>query len=105
MMHKLLKRDPLESIVASLDLHQDYISPCNRAAAYHYAFGDLSVYDRIVDTVNKTVPVLANKMISAGQSSGMRTNKEGFIIRHDGTLGDLLYRLGVKYSRCSRDHR
>ncbi len=98
MMHKLLKRDPLESIVASLDLHQDYISPCNRAAAYHYAFGDLPVYGRIVDAVNKTVPVMANKIISAGQSSGMRTNKEGFIIRHDGTLGDLLYRLGVKYS-------
>jgi hypothetical protein len=98
MMHKLLKRDPLESIVASLDLHQDYISPFNRAAAYHYAFGDLSVYGRIVDAVKKTVPVMANKMISAGQTSGMRTNKDGFIVRHDGTLGDLLHRLGVNYS-------
>ena len=97
MMHQLLKRDPLESIVASLDLHQDYISPCNGAAAYHYAFGDLSVYGSIVDTVNKAVPVFANKMISAGQPSGRRTNEEGFIVRHDGTLGDLLYRLGVKY--------
>ena len=37
-------------------------------------------------------------MINAGQSSAMRTNREGFIVRHDGTLGDLLYRLGVKYS-------
>jgi len=98
LMHALLKRDPLERIVASLDLHQDYISPINRAAAYHYAFGDLSVYGRIVEAINKTVPVIANKMISAGQSSGMRTNREGFIVRHDGTLGDLLYRLGVKYS-------
>jgi predicted deacylase len=98
LMHNLLKRDPLESVVASLDLHQDYISPCNRAAAYHYAFGDLSVYDRIVDTVEKIVPVLANKSISAGQSGGMRTNWEGFIVRHDGTLGDLLYRLGVLYA-------
>ena len=98
LMHELLKRDPLESIVASLDLHQDYISPINRAASYHYAFGDLSVYGRIVEAINKTVPVIANKMISAGQSRSMRTNKEGFIVRHDGTLGDLLYRLGVKYS-------
>ena len=98
LMHALLKRDPLESIVASIDLHQDYISPINRAAAYHYAFGDLSVYGRIVEAINKTVPVIANKMISAGQSRGMRTNREGFIVRHDGTLGDLLYRLGVKYS-------
>lgn len=97
LMHSLLKRDPLDSIIAALDLHQDYISPFNRAAAYHYAFGDLSVYSRIVETVSKTVPVLANKMISAGQSSRMKTNKEGFIVRHDGTLGDLLHRLGVRY--------
>ena len=97
LMHNLLRHDPLESLVASLDLHQDYISPFNREAAYHYAFGDLSVYDRIVDTVHKTVPVIANRMISAGQSSGMRTNSKGFIVRHDGTLGDLLHRLGVKY--------
>ena len=97
LMHQLLKHDPLESLVASLDLHQDYISPYDREAAYHYAFGDLSVYDRIVNAVNKTVPVIAKRMISAGQSSGMRTNTEGFIVRHDGTLGDLLYRLGVKY--------
>ena len=98
LMHALLKRDPLDSIVASLDLHQDYISMCDRAAAYHYAFGDLSVYGKIVETVNRTVPILANKIISAGQSSGMRTNREGFIIRHDGTLGDLLWRLGVTYA-------
>ncbi len=97
LMHKLLKRDPLESVVAAVDLHQDHISPFNRAAAYHYAFGDLSVYGRIVDRVKKTVPVIAHKMISAGQSSAMRTNKKGFIVRHDGTLGDLLYRLGVNY--------
>jgi predicted deacylase len=98
LMHKLLKHDPLESIIAALDLHQDYISPANRAAAYHYAFGDLSVYGKIVDTIKKNVPIIANRVISAGQSSGMRTNREGFIVRHDGTLGDLLYRLGVQYA-------
>jgi predicted deacylase len=97
LMHDLLRRDPLENIVAALDLHQDNISRIDREAAYHYAFGDLSVYSRIVEAIHKTVPVLANKLISAGQSSGMRTDKEGFITRHDGTLGDLLHRLGVKY--------
>ncbi len=97
LMHKLLKCDPLESLVAALDLHQDYISPLNREAAYHYAFGNLSVYDRIVDRVKKTVPLIANRMISAGQSGSMKTNSEGFIVRHDGTLGDLMHRLGVKY--------
>ena len=97
LMHDLLRRDPLEAIVATLDLHQDTISRIDLAAAYQYGFGDLSIYDRIVDAIHKTVPVLANKMISAGQSSGMRTNREGFIVRHDGTLGDLMYRLGVRY--------
>jgi predicted double-glycine peptidase/predicted deacylase len=98
LMHELLKSDPLESIVASLDLHQDTISRVDRAAAYHYAFGDLAVYDRIVEAILKVTPVLSNRVISAGQSSGMRTNRQGFIVRHDGTLGDLLHRLGVKYS-------
>jgi predicted deacylase len=98
LMHQLLKRDPLEMIVACLDLHQDNISPIKEAAAYHYAFGDLSVYGRIVEAVGKTVPILANRLISAGQTSGMRTNREGFITRHDGTLGDLMHRLGVKHA-------
>ena len=97
LMHHLLQRDPLENIVAALDLHQDNISRIDRAAAYHYAFGDLPVYGRIVEAIRKTVPVLAHKVISAGQASGMRTDRDGFIVRHDGTLGDLLYRLGVAY--------
>jgi hypothetical protein len=33
LMHELLKRDPLENVVAALDLHQDYISPCGRPAS------------------------------------------------------------------------
>lgn len=97
LMHHLLRRDPLENIVAALDLHQDNISRIDQAAAYQYAFGDLSVYGRIVEAIRKTVPILTNKVISAGQNSGMRTDKDGFIVRHDGTLGDLLYRLGVIY--------
>jgi predicted deacylase len=101
LMHDLLKRDPLACIVAALDLHQDTISPIEGAAAYHYAFGDLSIYSRIVEAIQKHVPVLANKVINAGQSSGMRTNRQGFIVRHDGTLGDLLHRLGVKYTVTS----
>ena len=98
LMHELLKRDPLESIVAFLDLHQDTISSVERGAAYHYGFGDLAVYGKIVEAILKIVPVLSNKVIRAGQSSGMRTNCQGFIVRHDGTLGDLMHRLGVRYA-------
>ena len=97
LMHHLLRCDPLENIVAALDLHQDNISRIDQAAAYHYSFGDLPVYGRIVEAIRKTVPVLTHKVISAGQNSGMRTDQDGFIVRHDGTLGDLMYRLGVTY--------
>ncbi|MCB2149656.1 MAG: DUF2817 domain-containing protein [Deltaproteobacteria bacterium] len=98
LMHQLLRREPIENIVAALDLHQDTISRIGQAAAYHYAFGDLPVYGRIVGAIRKIVPVLDHKVISAGQGSGMRTNGDGFIVRHDGTLGDLLHRLGVAHT-------
>ena len=98
LMHQLLRREPIENIVAALDLHQDNISRIGQAAAYHYAFGDLPVYGRIVEAIRKIVPVLDHRVISAGQGGGMRTDRDGFIVRHDGTLGDLLHRLGVAHA-------
>ena len=63
LMHELLRCEPLESIVAALDLHQDNITRINGEAAYHYTFGDLSVYGRIVEAIHKRVPVLANRRL------------------------------------------
>jgi len=48
LSHKLLKKDPLNQVVAFLDLHQDYISQNVPALAYQYTFGDLKKYKSII---------------------------------------------------------
>ncbi|MEI6627769.1 MAG: succinylglutamate desuccinylase/aspartoacylase family protein [bacterium] len=112
LMHRLLKKDPLKQIVACLDLHQDYITPVKKAHAYSYAYGDFLTQADIIKKVNKVVPVWKNTKICAGfnmsinslgkavqcslTNESMRSDKNGNIIRFDGVLTDLLYRLGVK---------
>lgn len=87
LMHCLLKKDPPAQVVAVIDLHQDYITE-NVGSAYK----------KIIERIKKIVPVLKNKYISAGEDSPMKSDRNGFIVRHDGTLTDLFYRLGAKYS-------
>lgn len=99
-IHRLLRKDPLPQVVGALDLHQDYLSNF-LAAAYHYSFGNLgnlSVYKNIIRKIKKIVPVLQNKYINAGEPSPMKSDENGFIVRHDGSLTDLFHRLGAKYS-------
>lgn len=109
IIHKLLKKEPLFQIKACLDIHQDYISRAT-PSAYHYSFGKLNVYKKIVDNIKKIIPLYKNKMIDAGfcetgedgqrneeEDKALASDKNGFIIRHDGTLPDLFYRLGVPY--------
>ncbi len=109
-----LVQDPLDQVVGCLDLHQDFITPDAPAFAYHYSFGDLGVYQTIIDNIRRVVPVLTNTAIGAGFHVRVRddgqilqevlneekimTNDQGFIIRHDGSLPDLLYRMGAKYA-------
>lgn len=110
MMQKLLKKEPLQQIDALLDLHQDYISNVSSPFSYHYSFGKLGVYKDIVKKVKKFVPLYKNRMIDAGfcevENDGdraavldeaMLSDKNGFIVRHDGTLPDLFFRLGTPY--------
>ncbi|HRY36497.1 MAG TPA: succinylglutamate desuccinylase/aspartoacylase family protein [Candidatus Magasanikbacteria bacterium] len=109
-MHRLLKKEPLLQVKALLDIHQDYISD-SIPAAYHYSFGKLSVYSKIINGVKNIVPLYKNKLIDAGfcevdtngdrsqcLEKAMMSDKNGFIVRHDGTLPDLFYRFGVPYS-------
>ncbi len=113
LMHKLLKEDPLKQILGCLDLHQDYITKNVKASAYHYSFGNLKVYKKIINEIEKYLPTLKNRLIGAGfneeidqtgkliqknnKQDAIRSDRNGFIIRHDGTLPDLMYRLGSKY--------
>jgi len=98
LMHQLLKKDPPAQVVAALDLHQDYITENVGPAAYYYSYGDLAIYKKIIEKIKKIAPVLKNKYISAGEPSPMKSDENGFIVRHDGSLTDLFDRLGAKYS-------
>ncbi len=113
LMHRWLRAEPLGQIAAVIDLHQDLITPGVPAAAYHYAFGDLTVYSGIIDQIAAVVPLLANAPIGAGfnarlteagvavsdvpEAEKIVSDASGFIVRHDGTLPDLMYRIGTKY--------
>jgi len=115
LMHELMQKDPLSQVVACIDLHQDLITQNAPAAAYQYAFGDFSRYTPIIERIRTIVPVLAETPIGAGYhvaidkqgavtgdesgtEAAMMTDKEGFIARHDGSLVDLLWRLGAVHA-------
>ncbi|MBI1946304.1 MAG: succinylglutamate desuccinylase/aspartoacylase family protein [Deltaproteobacteria bacterium] len=113
-LHELLTRDPLERVVAALDLHQDLLTQGVGPAAYAYSFGDTSVYRDVVAQARALVPLLANRAIGAGfgvqidergravqpegDAGAPTSDADGFVVRHDGSLTDLLYRLGAPYS-------
>lgn len=101
LMHRLLKQDVKRyRIVATIDLHQDRITPVAGPAAYFYAFGDLRRYRPIVKKIEKLLPILKNTKINAGfsKANGVTSNASGFIVRHDGSFSDLFYRLGVLHN-------
>lgn len=114
LMHKLLKEDPLPQIKGSIDLHQDYLTPNAPPAAYQYPVGNTQTYKPIIEEVSKICPIYKNQLIGAGfkteidesgnvignplESEAMKSDEDGSIVRYDGTLGDLLYRLGTPYN-------
>jgi hypothetical protein len=100
LMHELLKKEPLKQIAAVIDIHQDCLSSQKKYFAYQYSFENKKVFEKIVLKISKIIPVLKNKKMWAGYASGiaLKSDKNGFIIRHDGTITDLLYRLGTKCS-------
>lgn len=95
LMHRELKTLPVWQIKAMVDLHQDYITPDAKPSAYHYSFGDLAPYGPIVKEIEKLVPVLKNKSIDAGYDTPCQSDNLGFIVRHDGSLLDVMYRMKV----------
>ncbi len=95
LLHKLLKEDPLTQVAAVIDLHQDYFTEGAGPASYHYANEHPEVYQAIVDKIAAIIPILGNTDIGAGFNTSMISDANGFILRHDGSLPDLLYRMGV----------
>ncbi len=94
LLHKLLREDPLHQVVGHLDFHQDYITPISWPYAYFYTFSDS--YQPIIATIKKHIPLLTNTVISAGETWWVMSNDNACIIRHDGTINDLLFRLGLE---------
>lgn len=113
LMHRLLRGEPLARIVAALDLHQDNLTPHVPPAAYHYLFGEPAIYAPVLERVRALVPLLAHTAIGAGfgtvidahgavlgepdPARASRSDACGCITRHDGTLTDLLHRMGVAH--------
>jgi len=100
MLHTCIKQDPLKQVVVSIDLHQDYLDKRRWICAYHYAFGDLTVYDPIIQTLKKHISFRSRSMINSwfNVRSPHISNDQWFIIRHDGSITDLMWRLGVPYT-------
>ncbi len=98
LLHRLLKKDPLKQVVAAIDLHQDYITKTRISAAYHYAYGKLEIYNNIIKKLQEILPILKNKNIGAGyDDDALKSDKNGSIVRYDGSWPDLMYRLGTKH--------
>ena len=113
MMLELVRQDPVGQVVAALDLHQDYLTEDLPPCAYHYAFGDLHKYQTITEKIAQVVPLLKDFDMNAGfdeqiddqgkvlrrsSGGGVRSDENGFIIRHDGSFSDFYYRSGAKHS-------
>lgn len=92
LMHKLLKKEPLSQVVAHIDLHQDYFTQEVGPAAYHYANEQPELYAHIIEEIRRVIPILSNYDIGAGFNTTMISDANGLILRHDGSLPDLLYR-------------
>ncbi len=112
LMHDLLRQDPLDAVRAAIDLHQDWITKGVSALAYHYAFGDVAVYQPIVREIESIVPIARRRPIGAGYpgrvneevtrdapEQALVSDDDGFIVRHDGTWTDLLFRIGESQAR------
>jgi len=100
VMHEWLLKDPLSQVVACIDLHQDYLTPDAGPGAYAYTFGETSVYEPVVEQLKQIIPILSQQAFDAGfqNEEKMTTDELGCIERHDGSLTDLLNRIGAKYS-------
>lgn len=114
LLDKLLKEDPLPQVKGSVDLHQDCLTPNAPPATYQYVLGNTEAYKPIIEEISKICPIYKNQLISAGyltkidesgdvvgtppESEAKAMDEDGSIVRYDGSITDLLYRLGTPYN-------
>jgi len=111
VMHAALRQEPIDRVAAVIDLHQDLLTPNAWPGAYFYAFGDLAPYRPLAAVTERLVPLLRRAAIGAGFGTAIdeagrvvaggedaiMSDDDGFIVRHDGSLPDLCWRLGVRH--------
>lgn len=101
LSQKLLKKDPLKQVVAFLDLHQDYLSSKLGPLAYQYSYGNTIIYAKIIKKIEQFLLLAKRRKISdgyelSGDAGALKSDNLGFLERHDGSLGDLMFHLGVE---------
>ena len=98
LLASLLRQDPLGQVVAFVDLHQDCF--LRGSGAYQYAFGEHARYAAIAKQVRALVPILSDQVISSGYQVAAQqpSDEDGFLIRNDGSIGDLFHRLGAAHA-------
>jgi hypothetical protein len=74
---------------AALDIHQDPWLP--GARSYAYTFGDSAPFLPLLEASQPQVPVAANTQVD----EGVRTDGDGLIWLHDGSITDYFHRRGV----------
>jgi Succinylglutamate desuccinylase / Aspartoacylase family len=84
--------------VAALDLHQDNF--IHGSLFYAYIFGNPAAYRPLLARSGALVPVLRSSIVDSGHEPGsdVRSDHEGFIVCHDGSITDHFHRAGVPYT-------
>jgi predicted deacylase len=83
--------EKLPTPLAALDLHQD--DHMLRPAAYTYVFGEARWYAPLARRSAKSLPLAA----SCEVDPGLRSDENGFIWFHDGSVTDWMMRRGARY--------
>lgn len=79
---------------AALDIHQD--PWLEGELAYAYVFGALEPYRPLVAASAAAVPIARDLLVD--DEDGVRTDADGLIVLHDGSVTDYFFRRGVPYT-------
>lgn len=113
-LRKILKMG-WNKISGHIDLHQDCF--IDREKTFAYVFDKKQVYLPIIEKTSELVPVWKNAIIDTGyrtkvlyknngdskllsienENDKVRSDKYGFVVRHDGSITDLSFQKGVPY--------
>jgi len=81
-----------ETPAAALDLHQD--PWLEGVLAYAYTFGDRAAYLPLVQATERLVPIGRDTQVD----DNVRTDRDGLIQLHDGSVTDYMFRRDVPYT-------